>query len=409
LTLDHVKRGGSGNGGGASFGVYWGNYASDAAPLPDGRVLVSWAPDIHQDYGLYIVSADGTGLERVYDAAGTSELRAKVILPRQAGATTQDMYKDRPWVARPWPQPPAGSDYARDGTFTFNALNVYFNAPVDTDIISAPAVGSAGSIRFFIDHQRKSPGSFGHIDWPVLLNERAVAADGSVTEPNAPANVPLFEQVRSKPGHGYRVPRTGGPYPLGSAHVTGMNYAPAGAVVSCVGCHAGHSMIPLPATAEGAKWTNLAPGAAVTVSSARDPNFTGGLIDRRVMKGEIWRYWNSAPDQPQDGQWAALTFSAPVAVRTVRLYNPRTGDEANSTLRVLRATVRLYADAGATLEVASVSVQPAGGLSVSGTDVSFADVRARVVKVTLDDIEGTFYGMRVASLAEVEVIGKGVE
>jgi len=44
---------------------------------------------------------------------------------------------------------------------------------------------------------------------------------------------------------------------------------------------------------------NVAPGASVSVSSSRDPNQNGGGNDRRVMKGEIWRYWTSVPDQTQ--------------------------------------------------------------------------------------------------------------
>jgi hypothetical protein len=39
--------------------------------------------------------------------------------------------------------------------------------------------------------------------------------------------------------------------------------------------------------------------------------------------------------------------------------------------------------------------------------VPFAKVRARAVRVRIDDVSGTFYGMRVASLAEIEVIARG--
>ena len=171
----------------------------------------------------------------------------------------------------------------------------------------------------------------------------------------------------------------------------------------CVGCHAGHTMIQLPATDEAAQWTNLAPGAQVRVSSSRDANQNGGLIDRRVMKGEIWRYWVSASGQTQN-QWVELVFPVPVTVRTVRLYNPRSGDEANSSIQVQGVNVRLYSDAAATTQVAS---QSGGQLSVSGTDVNLADVKARVVRIEITGVTGTFYGSRVASLAEVEVIARG--
>jgi len=78
----------------------------------------------------------------------------------------------------------------------------------------------------------------------------------------------------------------------------------------CVGCHAGHTMIPVPASDEAAQWTNLAPGATVSVSSTANPDIPNGLNDRLVLKGSIGRYWHSAADQPANGQWAQLTLSA---------------------------------------------------------------------------------------------------
>jgi hypothetical protein len=164
-------------------------------------------------------------------------------------------------------------------------------------------------------------------------------------------------------------------------------------------------MIPLPATPADAAWTNLAPGAQVVVSSSRDPRNNGGLIDRRVLKGEIWRYWTSSVDQPQNGQWAQLVFQVPITVRTVRLYNSRSGDEAHSSLQVHTATVDLCADAGCTVVLAT---QTANNLTVGGTDVAFADVAGvRAVRTTLTNVTGTFYGAQIAGLAEIEVIGKG--
>jgi hypothetical protein len=99
-----------------------------------------------------------------------------------------------------------------------------------------------------------------------------------------------------------------------------------------------------------------------------------------------------------------LTFPVPVTVRTVRLYNPRQGDEAQSTLQVQATTVILYSDAGAIQEVAR---QSSGPLAVSGTDVVFADLKVRAVRVVVDGVSGKFEDLVVASLAEVEVIARG--
>jgi hypothetical protein len=389
LTLDYVSKSNP-----TSFGIFNGNYAGEPAVLPDGRLIISWARDVNQDYGLYTLNANGSGLTLLYDNPGTTELRAKPIVQRALPPVIPDSVNT---TASALPPTEAGP-YTQDGTFTFKALNVYANGPVDSIVADAPPVGSVQKIRFFTDFQRTSPGSFPNLDWPILLAEMNVATDGSVTNNAAPANLPLFEQLRASDG---TVPVERGSEGS-AAHVAGMNFGRPGEVQRCVGCHAGHTMIEVPTNDADALFTNVAPSAAIAVSSSRDANQNRGLVDRKVMSGEIWRYWNSASGQP-NGQWVQLTFPVPVTVRTVRLYNPRSGDEANSSLQVQGATVRLYSDAGATQQVAT---QSSGRLAVTGTDVGFNDVLAHVVRVEITGMSGTFYGSRLAALAEVEVIAK---
>ncbi len=391
LTLDYVSASNP-----TSFGIFKGSYAAEPEVLPGGGLVISWAPDINQDYGLYVVNSDGSGRTLLYDNPGTTEVRARLIRPRPLPPIVADTITQ---VASPVP-PPAAGPYTQDGRFVFDCLNVYFNAPVDADIVSAIPVGSAAKIRFFIDHQRTSPGSFPNLDWPILINEVPVAADGSVTDPNAPANVPLFEQIRSADN---TIPFTGGHTRDGAAHVAGMNFGRPGAVARCVGCHAGHTQIAVPQNNADAQWTNLAPGAQVSVSSTRDASRNTGLIDRQVMKGNIRRYWTSASGQASN-QWARLTFPVPITVRVVRLYNPRQGDEVNSSLNVNNARVRLFVDSGASTEVARGD---SGKLAVTGTSVTFNNVVAQAVQVDITDVTGTFEGSRVAGLAEIEVIASG--
>lgn len=387
-----------------SYGVFLGEYAGEPEALPDGRVLVSVAPDIGQDYALWVMSADGSGREPVLDFAGTSELRARVVAARPLPPILRDQYRDDPSMLRPSPlPPPAAGPYGPEGGFFFYSFNVYANAPVDADIVSAPAVGSAASIRFFVDHQRESPGTFPWLDWPIEVAEAPVRHDGAVAVFGLPGNVPMFEQLRSAlPA--YLVPRTNGAHVSGSAHVAGMNFAPAGRSVTCVGCHAGHTQMHVPNDPADARYSNLAPGASVTVSSTRSAATNAGLIDRRAMKGETSAFWSSAPGQPQDGQWVLLTFPVPVNVREVVLYNPRLGGDAGSTIAVARATVSLCRDSGGTDPYAS---QSAGPLSASGTRTQWGGTRTRSVLVRLDDVSGTFFGEPTASLAEIEVIAMG--
>ncbi len=375
-----------------SFGVYKSAYAGEPAVLPDGRIVISWAEDIAQDYGLYVIDRDGRNRTLLFDRAGTTELRAKPLQARPIPPIIADSVSPNSSLLPPREEGP----YDIDGSFVFDALNVYGNGPVDTIEASAPRVGSADRIRFFADFQRISHGSLPDLDWPILLGDVKINADGSVREPNAPGNLPLFEQLRSPDG---TVPFTIGA-PRGAAHVAGLNYGRPGSVSRCIGCHSGHTMIPVPENDEDAKWSNLAPGADIRVSSVRFGPSTANLIDRKVLKARGFEHWTSAEGRTS-GEWVELTFPQPVAVRTVRLYNPPfTG---GSTLKVGAATVRLGFP-GSAQWVASATT---GELSASGSDVDFPDVQAQVVRVEIGPVSGLSSGGRsVASLAEVEVIAR---
>jgi hypothetical protein len=113
-----------------------------------------------------------------------------------------------------------------------------------------------------------------------------------------------------------------------------------------------------------------------------------------VPKGNK-RFWVSGSGSPNT-QWVQLTFPVPVTVRTVRLYNP---SNADSSIQVLDATVRLYSDAGGIQEVASNN---SGALSAQGTNVNFNEVLARVIRIQFNSVNGN-----AAALGEVEVIARG--
>ena len=377
-----------------SYGVYklepGQHYAAEPAVLPDGRLLVSLAGDIQQDYGLFVVNTDGSDPQPIMDVPGRAELRAKVVAPRPL-----------PPVLAAAQGPPAPLLPTRSGVFLFEALNVYFNAPVDTPIVSAPAVGSAAKIRFFLDHQRRSSGSYPNLDWPELLEEKPVSAAGAVRT-LAPADLPLFEQLRSRAG---TVPLTDGVFRNGSAHGAGMNFGPSGSVARCVGCHAGHTLIPVPETAEQAAFSNVAPGATVSASSLREPRAIRGVNDRQVRMGSIYDTWSSAPGRGA-GEWVLLSFAVPIETREVVLYNPRPGDQARSTLQVTRAEVEACADQ-ACAQVLSRAT--AGALALQGTRVALPQTGVRAVRVRIAAVSGAFFGYPVAALGEVEIIARGEE
>lgn len=384
-----------------SFGVETSpsGYAADPAVMADGTLLISLATgnhatltgeDINQDYGLYNINAAGNSTPvLILDNPGTAELQAQVLAARPLPPIIGDTVMNVPSLL----PPPAAGPYNQDGTFTFNALNVYANGPVDMDIVNAPAVGSAATIRFFIDHQRGSFGSFPANDFPILLEVLPVNPNGAVRSANAPANVQLFEQLRD--GSERVPPTTRGIQLDGGAHVAGHNYGRPGANARCVGCHAGHTLIPVPVNDADALWSNLAPGATVTASSQLN-GFTGPqyVADRRVQKATI--HWSTAQGALAN-QWVKLTFPADVIVRTVRLYG-------SGSCTIPNSTVRLFSDQAGLQQVGQ---NTSGPLAATGTDVTFGDLKGRVVRVDLGFPGSSCSNQSSLTVSEVEVVAAG--
>ena len=342
-----------------SFGVFVpvDGYAGEPGFLSDGRLVYSWAPDIEQDYGLFVANEDGSGRTAIFDVPGRSELRASPLRARTRPPIIPDAVST---IASPIP-PAENGPYAIDGTYTFDAKNVYFNAPVDTNVLHAPPVGSAATIGFFAAHQRSNPGSFENLDFPILIDQLPVNPDGSVVNLASPANMSLFEQIRDASG---RIVQTASFRRAneGATHVAGMNYGRPGEVQACVGCHSGHSMIPIPADPQ---WTNLATGTSVTANGTNGSH----LIDRRALTDPA----------PWSGNDATLTFPVPVTARALRLYGSGQVD-----VELLRAG-------------AVVGTVSSGALQAGGTDVPFSTMV--IDAFTLSLTGGT--------VTEVEMIASG--
>jgi len=377
--------------------IYDSEYVTDAALLDDGRMIVSIAPDHYQDYGLYVVDADGGNRERILDWADTTELRTQVVRSRPDEVVVTDEITQVPSMETATPDAP----YHVDGTFVFHALNVYANGPVDAPMVSGIKIGEAAEIRFFLDHQTDvQPAVEPARNWPVELKVVPFNAAGEAKDTEAPANTPLFEQVRAPDG---TVPILGAPEQKGVAHVAGFNYGRPGTTARCVGCHAGHTMIDVPDSDEDAQFSNVAPGGTITTSSSERPERDNTLINRRVEVDEDGLGWYSEKGLAV-GEWAQLSFPVPIDVRSVRPWGPRAF--AGSDLTLDNVTVTLYADEAATQVVASRSAGPIAG---DGTDVLFNDVACRAVRVTVNQVTGKHNGFDAAGLAELEVIARGSE
>jgi hypothetical protein len=153
------------------------------------------------------------------------------------------------------------------GTFTFQVENIFANGPVDMRIASAPPLGRDLTIEFYMNPQREGvtiP------EPPILVGSKPIGPDGKV-EMELPAGVPLFEVLRRSDGR-IALGRDGQAFRVG-----GMNFGVRGTVARCVGCHSGHSQLPVP-EGEEAAWTNIAPSALVTADSTRGADSLGNTL-----------------------------------------------------------------------------------------------------------------------------------
>jgi hypothetical protein len=129
-------------------------------------------------------------------------------------------------------RPPETLDQAlaRPGRFRFTNQDVF--APP-----GSPPRADSVRIRFYAALAR--PEAEGG-DTAVLVREAAVGPGGRVDEGDLPADLPLFEQLVDPARRVLRAAH-------GPAHVAGLNAGAPGAQVRCIGCHAGHSIRPVPA------------------------------------------------------------------------------------------------------------------------------------------------------------------
>ncbi len=87
------------------------------------------------------MNADGSGLQPLFNIVGSNRAaRAGGSFASEAAGAG----RHPPRAGERAAAKAAGGPYDIDGTFVFDALNVYFNAAVDTDIVSAPPIGSGG-------------------------------------------------------------------------------------------------------------------------------------------------------------------------------------------------------------------------------------------------------------------------
>jgi hypothetical protein len=366
------------------------------AALPDGRVLFAMDPTGDGDFGLWTVRADGTRLERVLDLPGTLELDPAPLVARRAPAVVLDEGGGIEDLAPLLPATTMAEVTRLDDTFRFDCLNVFATGPVDAPFPDAPRIARDVRIRFFATLARPDAATG---DSVVLVRESPIEPSGAVHEHDIPGDAPMFEQLVDGRGRVLRSTR-------GPAHVPGANFSRAGSGTKCVGCHAGHSALPVPRNNLDAKWFNASPSATVEVDAAFPGSPpAGALVDRRA-RGPVGRTGWVAP-RPAKGEAmpaARLEWALPLEVRAVVLYAPTPDRTAGTDLQVHGATL-IFRRQGR--EVGRQEI--ARRLRPEGTRVAFPPVRLDAITVLPTDVRGRVDGRPSVALAEVEIEARLVE
>jgi hypothetical protein len=351
------------------------------APLPGGGLLVACDPRGDGGWGIHRIGLAGGEPEPVVDRRGWLDLDPAVLAPRPLPPVLGELLG-----ALPREEPPRTVEDLADlrVAMRFDCLNVFANAPVDWPVPDAPPMARDVRIRFFAALSR--PGAAGG-DSVVLLREGVVTRSGAVHEDVTPGDVPMFEQLVGADG---RVLTSSS----GPAHVPGFNVGRTGSGTHCVGCHVGHSAIPVPVSYGLGKRFNGATSAAVTATSEAAGSRAAAVVDRRT-RGDVREVaWIAAPGS---SEWVRLQWPFPLAVDSLVVYGVRPDAARGTDLRVAACEVALYRNG----RLVSRFDRP-GPIDPGGTGVDCAGVLADRVEVRPAGARGRVLGVPATGLAEIE-------
>ncbi|MEO8664618.1 MAG: T9SS type A sorting domain-containing protein, partial [Ignavibacteria bacterium] len=370
-----------------STGTMQAPYATDPIPLPDGKILFSYANSVmEQDYGIYTCDLNGNGLTPVIDLPGTLELNAELFISKPTPPLVPYLSAyDTNQVP-----PTTSGDFYQGGLFRFDCLNVYSNAPVDEPIDDAPPIKKNAKFRFFVNFQRQDENGQ---DNPILFREIALDRDGKIAEGDMVANISLFEQLTDSSGN-ILVNRKGN-----ISHVSGMNFGNNGSGTKCVGCHAGHTQIVVPQNLTEGSFTNLSTSADVRESSFKQAGGTSykgvNVVDRKARNFDQRVNWisNGSTDE-----YIVLKWELPIDVRRFVLYDVLPNAANGTDIHVTDCELFLYWQNSVAMHIPST-----GPLSTVGDTIVVSPVTTiDSVKIVIKSFTGLINNISVAGLAEVE-------
>jgi hypothetical protein len=375
---------------------------SSASAMPDGRLLVTGffaepldaggRPAARGNSAIYVQEKGQAAPALVFQETGRDELDAVLLIARPLPPVISDQAVDPLLEEAPRTVEEA---FAR-GSFTFRSENIFFNASVDSGIPAAPPVGKRLSIEFFMAPQRTGTEA---ADPPIRIARQEIGPDGRI-EVTLPSGVPLFELLR-RPDGKIALGRDGQIF-----HVGGMNFNRSGQKAACVGCHAGHTMIEVPADAS---WTNLAPSATVTASSSRQdfgPEFLlfqpKALVDRRTTPAEAeWAAVPGAEEYRVQLRWTVTIRARQAVVHGTipgkGILGPRDQTVKAFTLRTLLGE-RVQEE-----KVVGEAARPEGTVVPLSDGKEFDGLE---VRIRAQDVTGLFEGVAAPALAEIQVLAQ---
>lgn len=371
-----------------SYGTMLAPYATDPVPLPDGRIMFSYATTvIEQDYGVYVCNLNGSGLTQVVDLPGTLELNAELLIPKDTPPMVKYLTAFDTNLVPPTTDP---NTFYQGGLFRFDCLNVYGNAPVDAPIVDAPRIAKNAKFRFFFNFQRENPDGK---DQPILFREIALDRDGKIAEGDIPANISMFEQMIDSSGN--IMNNRKGEF----AHVPGLNFGNNGSGTKCVGCHAGHTMITVPNNVTEGSFTNLSTSADVRESSFKNFNssdFKGqNAVDRKANNSDINVNWIASGST---NEYIVLKWEIPVDIRKLTMYDILPNASTSTNIHVTDCEIFFYKNNIEVNHIAST-----GPLNLSGANIPVSPITTTdSMKVIVKSFTGLINNESLAGLAEIE-------
>ncbi|HEY3188347.1 MAG TPA: hypothetical protein VGJ70_12795, partial [Solirubrobacteraceae bacterium] len=176
--------------------------------------------------------------------------------------------------------------------------------------------------------------------------------------------------------------------------VPGFNAGRFGSGTKCVGCHVGHSAIPVAESYALGKRFNAAPSAAVSATSEVPGTRARSVVDRRTRGRTTDVAWVA---NGLEGEAVTLRWSLGLALDSLVVYGIRPEPAAGTDVAVDGCDVELRRD-----ERVVGRLRLSGGVSPSGSGVACGGRIVDVVVIHPVGARGRIAGVERAGLAEVE-------